>query len=362
MSQNAEDLLDVIAALVTPLLYGLDTIAHVARNFHPSRLDAIGPAIGHSDAELAAALERFQTVYWPDNLASFRDQLEQSAGLALSVFEGLRAAATSPDGAWEVFRALRRLPRAAEALYPVATALPILSKFFLEPASRNDTALIRRLAEAEHDRPDTGVIHFTNAFSDRGGFSLYVPEYLDPDTAYPLVIALHGGSGHGRSFLWSWVREARTRGLIVLAPTAIAETWSLMAEDVDRANIERMLEFIEKSWKIDPQKRLLTGMSDGGTFSLLAGLHEASPFTHLAPFAPSFHPMLIAMTEPQRLAGLPIYLVHGALDWMFPVAMAREAAELLGRAGAKVKYREISDLAHTYPRDENSALLDWFLA
>ena len=52
--------------------------------------------------------------------------------------------------------------------------------------------------------------------------------------AYPLVVAMHGGSGNGGAFLWSWVREARTRGFIVLAPTAIGSTWSLMEPDIGR--------------------------------------------------------------------------------------------------------------------------------
>ena len=44
----------------------------------------------------------------------------------------------------------------------------------------------------------------------RGAFSLYVPEYYDAASACPLVVALHGGSGNGGAFLWSWLREART--------------------------------------------------------------------------------------------------------------------------------------------------------
>jgi phospholipase/carboxylesterase len=60
--------------------------------------------------------------------------------------------------------------------------------------------------------------------------------------------------------------------------------------------------------------------------------------------------------------GLPVYLVHGALDWMFPVATARGAQRTLTAAGAKVLYREIANLSHAYPRDENSAMLDWLLA
>ena len=60
--------------------------------------------------------------------------------------------------------------------------------------------------------------------------------------ACPLVVALHGGSGNGGAFLWSWVREARTRGFIVLAPTAIGSTWSLMDPDTDGPSIDRMVD------------------------------------------------------------------------------------------------------------------------
>ena len=54
--------------------------------------------------------------------------------------------------------------------------------------------------------------------------------------------------------------------------------------------------------------------------------------------------------------------MHGVLDWMFPVDIARAADTALRAAGARVVYREIDDLSHTYPRDENPRLMDWFLA
>jgi phospholipase/carboxylesterase len=47
---------------------------------------------------------------------------------------------------------------------------------------------------------------------------------------------------------------------------------------------------------------------------------------------------------------------------MFPVSMARNARQALTAAGAQVTYREIADLSHVYPREEGSAILDWFLA
>lgn len=98
-------------------------------------------------------------------------------------------------------------------------------------------------------------------------------------------------------------------------------------------------------------------MSDGGTFSLLTGMMQRAPFTHLAPISGSFHPMLLEGAA--DVSSLPIYLVHGALDWMFPIDMARMAAAALTAAGAAVTFREIDDLSHTYPREENVAILDW---
>jgi phospholipase/carboxylesterase len=102
-------------------------------------------------------------------------------------------------------------------------------------------------------------------------------------------------------------------------------------------------------------------MSDGATYALLAGLGEDMPFTHLAPACGVLHPLLLAGGRLARARGRPIYLVHGALDWMFPVATARMARQALETVGAAVVYRELEDLSHTYPRDENPAILDWLM-
>jgi phospholipase/carboxylesterase len=170
---------------------------------------------------------------------------------------------------------------------------------------------------------------------------------------------LHGGSGNGRGFLWSWLRDARSFGAILVAPTATGSTWALMGEDTDTANLGRILDSVRSRWNIDPTKLLLTGMSDGGTFCYVTGLESASPFTHLAPVAATFHPLMAEMADAERLRGLPIHLVHGKLDWMFPVQVARQTRDLLSAAGAEVAYREFDDLSHTYPREINPAILNW---
>ena len=60
--------------------------------------------------------------------------------------------------------------------------------------------------------------------------------------------------------------------------------------------------------------------------------------------------------------GKPIYLVHGTLDWMFPIEVAWMARQELQDAGADLTFREIEGLSHTYARGENPALIEWFNA
>ena len=59
------------------------------------------------------------------------------------------------------------------------------------------------------------------------------------------------------------------------------------------------------------------------------------------------------------MRGLPIFLVHGKLDWMFPVQVARQTKQALSMAGCDVTYREIEDLSHCYPREINPDVLNW---
>jgi phospholipase/carboxylesterase len=335
------------------LIAVLDILSHIARMMHPRRLTQLIAQIGNRDAALGVALNGLD----PDS--PIDRQIEIAATLASRTCAGLRTAPAADNPMLEAYRAMRHYSGALEALAALAELVPAVSRYFLEPRLRDDPVLRRRLAGAAH--PDSGIYHLSNETTQRGGFSVYVPPLYDAMIPAPVIVALHGGSGHGRQFLWNWLPEARSRGIIVVAPTASGSTWSLMEPEIDSHNLRKILSQVRERWNVDPSHMLLTGMSDGGTFTLLNGLSEDSPFTHLAPVAASFHPLLLAMSSPRRLAGLPIHLTHGALDWMFPVSMARTAHRSLAEAGAAVIYREIADLSHAYPRDGQTEVLDWWL-
>jgi phospholipase/carboxylesterase len=350
----SDRVVDDIVILLPPLLEGLEALQFVARNLHPPAFDAVMEAIGQPEQALQAA--RAGLGAWPEDFGDLRRQLEAASESVLAGIAGLRMAQQPGGDITAVFRALRHSPRAQEALYATVARLPPVSSFFLPPALREDAALAERLALPAME--GTGVIHGGEP-GLRGSFALYVPEYYTPDRAWPLVVALHGGSGNGRAFLWSWLADARAAGAILIAPTAIGNTWALMGDDADTPNIMRILDSVQSRYNIDPARRLLTGMSDGGTFCHVSGLRADSPFTHLAPVAATFHPLMAQFADADRLRGLPIHLTHGRLDWMFPVQTARDARDALSVAGANVTYRELDDLSHCYPREINSVLLDW---
>ena len=357
---ETDELLDATTGLVLPLLHALDALQQAGRLMHPPTLAEVVEAIAQYQAPLEAGRQAFTAVQWPEHLETFTLHANMATTLALRAFDGFAQAMEKPEPAMAAYKAMGLATQAYAAAYPLATMLPPVSRFYLEPDVRDDAALQQKRMDVDPLTPNVGVMHAENASEQRGGFSLYVPEYYQGETL-PLVVALHGGSGHGRQFLWSWLRAVRSNPCILIAPTSSERTWSLMNPATDSQRLHDLVAYAGEHWSIDPQRILLTGMSDGGTFSYVSGLQSDSPFTHLAPCSASFHPMLLEVVDSTRLQDLPIYLMHGALDWMFPVSVAQEANAVLSSAGAKVEYREIANLSHTYPQEENPRILNWLL-
>lgn len=359
--EKADELLEATTALVPPLLTSIDVLTQAGRHMHPPNLAGMVESVTPYRTPLKEGLEAFNGVQWPEHLARFAEHLTSAADLAMRSFNELMGSANQSQPAMAAYRAMGFNTKASEALYPVSLMLPPVSRFFLDAEQREDEALLERIANADSTREDVGVMHANNTSQERGGFSMYVPEYYNKevDKKVPLVVCLHGGSGHGRSFLWTWLRTARSRNCIVISPTSQDGTWSLGGPDEDSPRLDSIVEYAIEHWNVDEQRVLLTGMSDGGTFSYVSGLRSSAPYTHLAPSSASFHPMLVEMADAERIKELPMYIMHGALDWMFPIDVARMARDTFTAAGAQVVYREIDDLSHTYPIEENAKIIDW---
>ncbi len=346
--------LDRLAKLGPALLGALDALETARRHLHPQRFDEIRAALDPLHEKLATALSTFESADAPDDAKPFAEQIAKSARATQDALAGFLQPISGPE---EILRAMHQHCQAQQFLYPLRKLLPPVSRFFAEPAFRD------RLAEIDPEPPEgvqVGLHRAGDAPPARGGFVLYVPESYDGTEDWPLVVALHGGSGDGSDFLWTWLAEARGRRFLLLAPTARGDTWSMMGPDIDAPAVCSMVEYVQSNWKVDATRILLTGLSDGATYTLLLGLQEGSPFTALAPVSGVFHPANMENGNIGRAKGKRIYLVHGSLDWLFPVMIAHGTRDALQEAGADLRFHEIEDLSHTYPREENDKILTWF--
>ena len=356
MTSDHDQLVAAITTTVPRLLTTMEAFEQVQRNSHPTRFEELAGMLAPFHQELAAEVSAFRELEFPSDLNPLREIIDSAAEYTLRACDGISRHA---EGFGEVMKAMRAHCRAQEIIYSLAPVMTPVSQYFLEPAARENRALIQQM-QAASSRDGVGLMSAQNERGSRGGFSLFIPEHLDPEAPASLVVALHGGTGHGADFLWSWVREARTRGFVVMAPTSQQDTWSLMGEEHDLPALLSMIEQVKSMWPIDPAHIMIGGMSDGATYSLIAALKAGSPFTHIAPFSGVLHPQLAMDGSLMHADGKPVYLVHGTMDWMFPIETAQMAKHELEAAGAKLVYREIEGLSHTYARSEHPALIEWF--
>ncbi len=307
---------------------------------------------------LEEALTALREAPLPERFRPVRDQIASAADDALEALSAFTRPVPREQRSGNALASMRGVARAQERLYPLRMLDPAIGHLFAEPAVRDDLDAL----DANRAEPGAGIQR-SGPDDDpdaRGEFHLYVPESLTRDEPRPLVVALHGGMGHGRDFLWTWLREARSRRFLLLAPTSIGPTWALMGPDADRGRLLRSVEFVRERFDVDGERILLTGLSDGATYGLSTLLGGETPFTAMAAVAGVLHPKNVQDGAVPGAQGKRISITHGTRDWMFPVALAQAARDVLREAGADVRYHEIADLAHAYPREENAAILEWF--
>jgi phospholipase/carboxylesterase len=359
---HADTLAETVAQVGPALLGALEALEKAERRLDPVAIPALRGALGPLLDPLEERSRRLADL--PAGTGTEGPATESFvAAFSAAVEHTIRALrlfteSSAPDQAVaRILGSMEARCRACEHLYPMRRVLPPVSRFFLEPAAWE------RAAELDPDPPAQercGVLRAPGAPDGRGGFALYVPESVAADEPRPLVVALHGGSGRGEDFLWTWLREARSRRCLLLAPTSRGSTWSFNGPDVDAPALRSMVEYVASHWAVDRERILLTGLSDGATYTLCCGLQPESPFTAMAPLSGVLHPANFANGNLERARGRRIYLVHGARDWMFPIGIARMAAAELEKAGADLTFREVEDLSHTYAREENARILEWF--
>lgn len=183
---------------------------------------------------------------------------------------------------------------------------------------------------------------------------LHIPESPGP---HPVLVLLHGLTGDEKVM---WIFADRfPKEYLILSPRGLFDSphggYSWRPEKTER------LPVIEDFYTaVDALKDLLTQENfPSGIFSTisLAGFSQGAALAYafallnpsavdrvmgLAGFLPDGAGELI---EQQPLGGKSIFVAHGTRDELVPVWRARQAVELLSRAGAQVTYCE-DDVGH----------------
>ena len=300
---------------------------------------------------------RLTLVEPPGNLQRVHDLLlagMRHCGNAVSGFLG----ASERDYSLKAIDVRRSLCRGLHVLYGIREHTPVLAGYWqLSDAREAREALETPSPDA--DAP-TGVIHRrrTPPLAD---YSLYVPESYTPSRGWPMVVCLHGAYGRGDHFVWSWLRPAKSRGYIVLAPKSLDVTWSILQPERDVRSVAAMLEEVCAEYAVDQGRVYLSGLSDGGTFTYLLGLSRPELFAGIAPIAGDFHGTMDDKLRHKEGIDLPIHIVHGAQDHIFPVESIRSGHGLLTRLGYNAHYEELPEWGHSYCSFVNQQLvMPWF--
>ena len=190
-------------------------------------------------------------------------------------------------------------------------------------------------------------------------YGLFVPPAYDPETAFPLVVCLHGAGFTGDSYLERWATRLGEWSILACPTTMAGTWWTRPSEELVLATIEH----VRAHYRIDPDRIYLTGMSNGGIGAWIIGMHHAPRFAAVSPMASGIDDVLFPFLE--NLRHTPLYVIHGAADQIMPVWLSRNVTNELARLGIAYTYREHEWThphagGHFFPRQELPSLVEWF--
>jgi poly(3-hydroxybutyrate) depolymerase len=225
---------------------------------------------------------------------------------------------------------------------------------------------IQRVPSPDEGDPKSPGFHLQTVDTDHGAYkyTVYVPEGYDESKTYPAILFLHGAGERGDDgSIPSQVGLGpaivqRPGGVpaIVIFPQA-RKTWQADSDDANAAL--KALEAVSGTYKVDPKRVALTGLSMGGmgTWSLAAKHPEK-----FAAIAPVCGP---GRTEDvDKVKDIPTRGYVGDADSPRLHLGMRGLIEALRAAGAHPGYTEYRGVGHnSWDRAYNTSdVIDWMLA
>src|SRR5215470_8697848 len=148
-----------------------------------------------------------------------------------------------------------------------------------------DEALKRLKTGRAYTMQKTGVVFLKNKTQDgiEHYYALNIPANYDPARRYQVRFQLHGGVGGRESNQPRGNGESPLQGAeqIYVVPYAWSEEpwWS----DDQVMNLDAIIDTLKRSYNIDENRVVLSGVSDGGTGAYYVGMHDTTPYAAFLP-------------------------------------------------------------------------------
>ncbi len=192
-------------------------------------------------------------------------------------------------------------------------------------------------------------------------YRLYIPSSYDGSKPYPLILALHG-AGRDENFYFDaqdgqMKSFAEKRGYIVACPRG-RDALSMYVGDGERDVVDVMAS-VRGFFKVDPARIYLAGHDTGGAAAWSLAMHRPGVFAAVAASAPAV--FFLTADDMASLKAVPQMVVQGDQDTQVPVKETRLFTEAARKAGAQVKYLEISGAGHAdVVAPAFAEMFDWF--
>lgn len=193
---------------------------------------------------------------------------------------------------------------------------------------------------AAPDKPGTYSLEFSE---ESRHYSIYIPHNLRDNRPRSLIMILHWGGPmyryKGLEILSALaIPVLGESGAIIVAPDSPTGRWDDSASESYILELHRWL--IEE-YGIEKKKTVLAGYSLGG----IGTWHIAARNQH------EFGGALIISAKPADGAtnvdfSIPVYIIHGSADEVFPLQLAASAADLLRKKNTPVEFTVVPNATH----------------
>ena len=200
----------------------------------------------------------------------------------------------------------------------------------------------------------TGVVRGTRTAGGQEFFySLEVPAAYDPARRYPVRFQLHGGLGAREEN-----RPRLDRGIGALAGDEphiyiLPDAWidvPWWSEEQVR-NLRALLDVVKRTYNIDENRVVVSGVSDGGTAAFYVGMRDPTPYASFLPLIGSLMALAgrtlgLGDLFPNNLLNRPYLVVNGARDPLYPTMQMDPVVRHLRAGGVSVAYFPQANAGH----------------